>query len=161
MAGYFTGEMGAAVGLPGDIDTVARNPIGQRCQFVDATQGLQEYVYLKGVASCLLGDSVTFNTNAYTAVRIIADAVGRVAVAPAAIVAANWGWFLIFGFYPTANSDTVAAAGGLFIDGTTGRVDDASVAGDFINGMVSTGADVANVLPVHLNYPYVTNTVPA
>lgn len=161
MAGYFIGSQDAAVGLPGDLDTVARNPIGSRCQYVDSVQGLQEYVYLKGVASCLLGDSVSFNANTYTAVRLAADAVGRVAIAPAAIVAANWGWFLIFGFYLTANSDTVAGAGGLFIDGTTGRVDDASVAGDFINGMVSTAADTTNVLPVHLNYPYVTNTVPA
>lgn len=161
MAGYFIGYMGATNGLPGDIDTVARNPVGQQCKYVDATQGLQEYVYLKGVASCLLGDWVSFNANTFTAVRLIADAVGRVAIAPAAIVAANWGWFLIAGFYATANSDTVSAAGGLFIDGTTGRVDDQSVAGDFVNGAVSTAADTANVLPVHLNYPYVTNTVPA
>lgn len=161
MAGYFIGHQLAATGTPGDIDTVARNPIGAMCRYVDATQGLQEYVYLKGVASCLLGDSVSFNSNAYTAVRLVATAVGRVAIAPAAILAANWGWFLVFGFYPTANSDTVAGAGGLFIDGTAGRVDDASSAGNFVNGMVSTAADTANVLPVHLNYPYVTNTVPA
>jgi hypothetical protein len=122
--------------------------------------GGNEYIYLKGAASVVANDVVTFNATTFTAVRILADAVGQVAVAPVAILAANWGWFLIWGF-GSANSDTVAAAGGLFIDGTTGRVDDASVAGDYISGMVSTGADVANVLPVQLNYPMVGNTVPA
>jgi hypothetical protein len=104
---------------------------------------------------------VSFNASTYTAVRLIADAVGFVSIAPAAIVASSWGWCMIYGFYTTANSDTVAGAGGLFIDGTTGRVDDQSVAGDFVNGAVSTAADTANKLPVHISYPYVTNTVPA
>lgn len=144
-------------GKPGDIDTVQRNPLGATAKDVDGN----EWIYLAGVASCVEGDWVTFNATTYVAVRLIADAVGKVAIAPAAIVAANWGWFLRDGFYPTANSDTVAAAGGLFIDGTTGRVDDQSVAGDFVNGAVSLGADTANKLAVQISYPYVTNTVPA
>lgn len=146
----------AAVGAPGDIHTSQKNPLGMEA--VDDSGNV--YIYLAGVASTLVDDVVTFNATTYQSVRIVADAVGRVAIASAAIVASNWGWYLVKGF-GTANSDTVAAAGGLFIDGTTGRVDDASVAGDFVNGMVSTGADVANKLPVHLNHPYVTNTVPA
>lgn len=146
----------AAVGAPGEIHDSAKNMLG--LQATDLAGN--EYIYLKGVASCLVDDVVTFNAATYVAVRIAADAVGRVAVASAAIVAANWGWFLIKGF-GTANSDGVTGAGGLFIDGTTGRVDDASVAGDFVNGMVSTGADATNKVPVHLIYPYVTNTVPA
>jgi len=146
----------AAVGIPGEVHTSLKNKLGTRM----TDDSGNEYIYLAGVASCVLDDVVTYNATTYVAVRIVADAVGGVAIASGAILAANWGWFLIRGF-GTANSDTVAAAGGLFIDGTTGRVDDASVAGDFVNGMVSTGADVANKLPVHLNYPYVTNTVPA
>lgn len=159
MAGYFIGAQLGAAGLPGDIDTVARNPIGSRCQFVDTVSGLQEFVYLKGVASCVLGDSVSFNTSAFVAVRLAPNAAGRVAVAPAAILAANWGWFQIYGHYLTANSDTVAGAGGLFIDTAAGKVDDASVAGNFIFGMLSTAADAAGVLPVNLNYPYVTGGI--
>lgn len=120
------------------------------------------YIYLKGVTSCAAGDWVSFNTSSYVAVRLVADAVGRVGIAMAAVDAATkWGWFLVKGFYASAASDTVAAAGGLFIDGTTGRVDDASVAGDMVFGALSTGADATNVLPVHIVYPYVGNTVPA
>lgn len=151
---YFVDK--AAVGAPGEIHTEQKNPLG-----LEATDNAGNvYIYLAGVGSTLVDDVVTFNATTFQSVRILADAVGRVAVASAAIVASNWGWYLVKGF-GTANSDTVAGAGGLFIDGTTGRVDDQSVAGDFVNGMVSTGADVANKLPVHLNYPYVTNTVPA
>lgn len=146
----------AAVGAPGEIHTEQKNMLG-----LEATDlAGNVYIYLKGVASCLVDDAVSFNATTYVAVRLIADAAGFVAIASAAIVATNWGWFLIKGF-GTVNSDTVAAAGGLFIDGTTGRVDDVSVAGDFVNGMVSTGADATNKLPVHLDHPYVTNTVPA
>jgi len=161
MAAYFTGAPLAAVGKFGDIDTVQRNPLGARMAGVDALGGYAEYVYLAGVASCVEGDYVSFNTTSYVAVRLAANAVGFVAIAPAAILAANWGWFQIYGFYPTSNSDTVAGASGVFIDGTAGRVDDASVAGDFVNGVMSTAADTANKLPVHISYPYVTDTVPA
>jgi hypothetical protein len=157
MASKFTGKVQSVSGYVGDIDTSQRNTLGAIVTMDDGN----EYIYLKGVASTLVDDVVTFNATTYQTVRIVADAVGSVAIASAAILGANWGWYLILGF-GTANSDTVAAAGGLFIDGTAGRVDDASVAGDFVNGMVSTAADTANKLPVHLtSYPYVTNTVPA
>jgi hypothetical protein len=152
---YLVGPF-ASVSDTAVIDTVKRNPLGMRA--FDAAGN--EYIYLAGAASVVANDVVTYNATTYVAVRAAGDAVGQVAIAQAAVLAANWGWFLIYGF-GSANSDTVAGAGGLFIDGTTGRVDDASVAGDFVNGMVSTGADATNVLPVHLIYPYVTNTVPA
>ena len=147
----------ATVSAPGVADATRLNVLGQRA-FDDAGN---EFIYLAGVASNVAYDAVSFNATTYVAVRLAADAVGRVAITPnVAITAASWGWFQIYGF-GTVNSDTVAGAGGLFIDGTAGRVDDASVAGDFVNGLLSTGADVANVLGVNINYPYVTNTVPA
>ncbi len=151
------GQAMASVGAPGDIDTVQRNPLG-----ITICDDLgNEYVYMPGAASLASGVWVSFNATTFLAVILTADAVGRVAIATAAILAANWGWFMVKGFFSTASSDTVAGAGGLFIDGTPGRVDDQSVAGDFVNGALSTAADTANVLPVHICYPYVTNTVPA
>lgn len=153
----FVGHGLAAVGAPGDIHTTQRNPLGMRLIDTDGN----EWVYLAGVASCVEGDWVTYNATTYVAVRLTANAVGMVAIAPAAIVAADWGWFLVKGFYATANCDVVAAAGGLFIDATDGRVDDDSVAGDFVNGAVSTAASSANKVAVQISHPYVTNTVPA
>lgn len=151
------GQMLAVVGRAGEIHTSAKNPIGS--QYVD--ENGNEYIYLVGFAANADGVWCSFNASTYQGVILTADAVGRVAVSTAAVLAANWGWFQIKGFKAVTSSDTVSAAGGLFIDGTPGRVDDASVAGDFVNGAVSTAADTANVLPVQLNYPYVTNTVPA
>lgn len=153
MANQLIGFQGATAGLPGDIDTVLRNPLGTLARADDGNV----WIYLKGVASCLEGDWVTYNATTYQSVRLIADAVGMVAIAPAAILAANWGWFLRAGFYTTSNSDTVAGAGGLWIDGTTGRVDDASVAGDFVYGALALGADATNKLSVHISYPWVQN----
>ncbi len=161
MAGYFIGTQLAAVGLPGDVDTVARNQIGSRCQYLDATLGLQEYVYLKGAASLDAGVWVSFIAATYQSVILTANAVGKVAIATGAVLAANWGWFLVDGFYAAASCDSVAAAGGLFIDATPGRVDDDSVAGDFVNGAVSIAASSSNLVGVLLAQPYVTNTVPA
>lgn len=141
-------------------------------QLVDGTQkqrlGLRkldaarnEYIYLKGVSSNAVGSWVSFNTTSYVAVLLAADAVGSVGISMSTATGSQWGWFMVKGFYASSKSDTVSAAGGLFIDGTAGRVDDQSVAGDFVNGAVSTAADATNILPVQISYPYVTNTVPA
>lgn len=121
-----------------------------------------EYVYLKGVTATAVNVWVSFVAPAFAAVVLAADAVGMVAIAQATVDAATkFGWFLVKGYYATAKTDTVAGANGLFIDGTAGRADDASVAGDFINGALALGADATNLTAVYLNYPYVTNTVPA
>lgn len=133
----------------------------QRLGLRKTDQARNEYIYLKGVTSNAVGSWVSFNTTSYVAVLLAADAVGKVGVSMSTATGSQWGWFMISGFYASSKSDTVAAAGGLFIDGTPGRVDDQSVAGDFVFGAVSTAADATNILPVQLNYPWVGNTVPA
>lgn len=117
--------------------------------------GAREYIYLKGVASTVAKDVVTFDEN-FATTRLVANAVGPVAVALAAVVANKYGWYQIYG-NASVNSDTTAADKALYIDASTGRVDDAAVTGDLILGMVSTAADSTNVLPVFLNYPHVTD----
>jgi len=161
MADQFVGHALASAGLVTSVDTVQRNMLGARIQ---ASNG-NEYVYLAGVASCAEGDFVSYNATTYVAVRLIANAVGMVAIAPAAILAANWGWFLIKGFYATARAQSagsIAAAGGVFAtSAAAGTVDDSSLAANFVNGVVSTASDTAGIVPVQISYPYVTNTVPA
>lgn len=147
----------AVVGKFGDIHTSARNALGARYQ---DEQG-NEYVYLLGVASTVLNDAVTYNATTYQTVRAIADAVGFIAIAGAAVLATQFGWYQIYGFGSVNTKTSIAAANGAFLTVTGGQLDDASVAGDFVNGLVYTGVDVALVAPVHLSYPYVTNTVPA
>ncbi len=158
MADKFVGHMLASASVVGTVDTVQRNELGARIQ---ASNG-NEYVYLAGVASCTEGDFVTYNATTYVAVRLVKDAVGMVAIAPAAILATNWGWFLIKGFYATANAQNIKNTGGVFCSTTAGAVDDSSVAGDFVNGVLSTvSSDTAGKFAAQISYPYVTNTVPA
>ena len=161
MADQFVGHALASAGLVTSVDTVQRNMLGARIQ---ASNG-NEYVYLAGGASVVEGAFVTYNTTAYVAVLLAADAVGMVAIAPAAIVAINWGWFLIKGFYPTAltkaTGHALNTATGVFGSGS-GTVYDCSVAGDFVNGvLVVTNVLAAGTAAVQISYPYVTNTVPA
>lgn len=147
----------AVTGKFGDIHTVQRNSLGARYQ---DEQG-NEYVYLLGVANVVLNDAITYNATTYQIARSINDAVGFVAIAGAAVVASNWGWFQIYGFGSVNTKTSIAAANGAFLTNTAGQLDDASVAGDFVNGLVFTGVDVSLVAPVHMSYPFVTNTVPA
>lgn len=140
-----------------DVDSTQQNVLGTRA--VDELGN--EYIYLQGITSVAVNVAVVYKLPTYIAKILTADDSGNVAIAQGSVIASTFGWFQIYGFYTTCKSDTVAAAGALFIDGTPGRVDDASVAGDEIFGMVSTGADATNLLPVHLQYPYVGNTVQA
>lgn len=116
------------------------------------------YMFLKGVASSSAGSWVTYDEN-YTTTLLAANAVGPVAIAMGAAVANEFGWFQVYGFNTISKSDTTVADVALYIDGTAGRVDDAVVAGDLVIGANSTAADTANVLPVWINRPFVTNVL--
>src|SRR5262245_33496801 len=87
----------------GDVDAVhdsPLNPLGMRA--FDKNGG--EYLYLKGVASCVQGAWVAIDVGADGAViGLDTDVAGtlksRVAVAMAAIVANKYGWFCVVSPY--------------------------------------------------------------
>ena len=147
-----TGGAQSFHGDTADIDTSALVAVGTRAR--DAAGN--EYIYLKGVASVGAGSWVTFNES-YATALLTANAVGPVAIAMAAIVANNWGWFQIYGVNTIAKTDTTSADLQLFIDGTDGRADDAVVSGDMIVGAQSQTADSSNVATVSIQYPHVNN----
>lgn len=121
--------------------------------------GNNVFIYLKGVASTAAGSWVTFDEN-FATTLLAANAVGPVAVSMVANIAATtFSWYQIYGTNTIATSDTTAADKALFIDGTAGRVDDAVVTGDLVVGACSTAADTTNVVPVWLNYPFVTDVL--
>ena len=144
------------------VDSSALYNVGRR--YMDETTG-NVYIYLKGVANVLAGWVVTYNptTTAGPAVVEIAGGVkGMVAVALAAVVANKFGWFQIAGLNLVVKCDTSAqAALPAMIGGTTGGVDHTVVTGDMIIGMFITVADSSNVCGVFMNYPSVTDEVPA
>jgi len=104
-----------------------------------------EYVYLKGVGGTTAGSWVTYDEN-YATTLLAADAVGPVAIAKAATLANQYGWYQIYGSNTEAQTDTIAADKALYIDGTSGRVDDLGVSGDIVLGAYSMTASFILVI---------------
>ena len=119
----------------------------------------KKFVYLQGVASCENNDTVTYQDDDYIAVRSLADAVGKVAVAQAAVTASLYGWFQIYGPSTVQTDASVATNKQMYLTATAGDLDDADVSGDTIIGMYSTAADDSSALTtaVTLNYPHVSD----
>jgi hypothetical protein len=148
---------GTGTAVTASVDTVQLHDV--LTVAVDADNNYNEYVYLLGVASTVVGSVVTYDENGVTTL-IVGNAVGPVAVAQAITVASTWGWYMVRGSC-TAACDTVADNTQPFIDGTAGRIDDAVVAGDLIANMVIRSTDSSNLCTVQMNYPFVTDQMGA
>lgn len=123
------------VGLPTitDHSTTPGAALGTVVQAVDRgtnANGVGEFIYLKGVASTVAGSFVLYSEDDFTTSLLAANDIGQVAIAMAATVAGEYGWYQIkgkavgkalAGFVDNANVYSTA---------TAGSVDDAVVAGD-------------------------------
>lgn len=131
--------------------SAADHPVGSRAYDDEGN----EYIFLKGLATTVLGFWVTYDEAGVTTL-LAANAKGPVAVAMAAIVADKYGWYGIFGKIPSmlaANCADNALIGRETADGYAG---DARVAGDEIYGAITRGASTtAAVKDCQLNYPFV------
>lgn len=116
------------------------------------------YHYCQGVASGVKGAWVTIDEKHATTL-LAANAIGKVGIMMAALVANTYGWVQVYGVNTVASTDTIAANKQLYIDATAGRADDAVVVGDMILGATSQTADASNVATVYLNYPFVTDAL--
>ncbi len=119
------------------------------------------YIYLKGVASVVVGSVVSFIVTTpllSTTALILTGAKGTVAVAMAAVVAGDFGWFQVYGLNLATKCDSSAAIAPAYIGGTTGGVDDNAVAGDLIHGMQIVVADDSGLCGTFLSYPGATDT---
>jgi len=134
------------------VDSAQSGEIGRRSWDVNGN----EFTYLQGTASVAAGSWVSFD-NSGNVELLAANAVGPVGIAMAAITAGKFGWYQTYGVNTIAKTDTISAKKSLYIDGTSGRVDDLGVAGDIVVGATSITADSSNVATVFLNYPNVTN----
>jgi len=120
--------------------TVQNHPIGTRAHAYDSTYGEGEFIYLKGLASTAVGETVIYDTYANTTKRAVAGDRGPAAVAMSANVANQYGWYQIAGS-AVVKAGTVAAAGACYLTATAGSLDDAVVSGDKIDGMRFKTAD--------------------
>ena len=153
--------MAKFVGHPivkGDTDDVHDSEVvalGTRAKDEDGN----EYIFLNGVASCAVGSWVSFD-EAFATTLLAANAVGRVGVAQAAIVASKFGWFKIYGVDTAAKALTGFADNGkIYCTSTAGSVDDAAVVGDLVVGAIGRSALSGGVITVELSYPFVTDAL--
>lgn len=114
--------------------------LGDIVEAVDPVLGVGEFIYLPGLALTAIGETVIYDLNAGTTKRAVAGDRGPCAVAMAANVANQYGWYQIGGL-AVMKSGAVAAAGSVYLTATAGTVDDAVVAGDKIDGARFKTAD--------------------
>jgi hypothetical protein len=150
-----TGHVNATVGDTTVIQTVSgRNVLGTRS--FDAAGN--EYIYLQGIASTIVGSWVVFTSATFITTLTVANSKGRVAVASAAVLASQYGWYMICGL-ATGSVATGAAAGKVWVTATPGRVDNTDVGTDIIVGALQVGATGSNLATFELNYPFCHNEI--
>lgn len=152
MAFEFFCDASPAVGRPGEIHTEKKNPLGTERKANDGAV----YIYLEGVASTVDGDWVTYRAGEWTTTRLVASAKGSVAIATAAVVASNYGWYLIVGSDTAVCESSIVSNAACYAMATAGRVDDAAVTGDQVHGARTTSAGVAGATAtVSINRPFI------
>lgn len=117
-----------------DTSTTQRHPLGTIVRAKHETLGGGEFIYLKGVASTVVGSWVTYSLDDGSTALLVANAIGPVAVALSANVASQYGWYQISGKASARAEDAMADNANVYIGGTTaGEVDDAVVDGDMVH----------------------------
>jgi hypothetical protein len=126
--------------------------------------GTGEFIYLKGVASTVVGSWVHYNADDFSTSLLAANDIGSVAIAMSASVADNYGWYQIkgkavgkalTGFLDNANVYSTA---------TAGSVDDAIVAGDRVKnakGASAVGTPSTGLAEFEIDRPFVDDGLAA
>jgi len=148
------------------VDTIQANPLGFR-QWGD--QG-GEFIYLQGIASTIVGAWVVYGqvtaTPFLTALAVHTTAnTGPVAVAMAAVLASQFGWYQIGGVAQGAiindNPYAFAANHYVYLTSTAGLVDDVVVAADIVYGACSMSVGATSPMAFLLARPFVLGIQPA
>lgn len=145
-------------------DTTQNHPLGTCVDATDPTYGAGEFIYLKGVASTVVGSLVTYDQNlATTTLAPATGGVGSVAVAMSANVANQYGWYQIAGAAAVKAPNAMTPGADVFmLAATPGSVDDAPVAGEqVLNAKVSTttGTPSAGLAIIQINRPFLQGQI--
>ena len=145
-----------------ETSTTQNAPIGTivTAQDTDSTAyGAGEFIYLKGVASTVVTDCVTYNATGVTA-RSVANAVGMVAFAMSACVASNFGWYQIGGRAVATGNTGDAADLQVYLHATAGSISDGVAAGDQVYTATTSsalGTPSTGLIELSIQRPYVSN----
>jgi hypothetical protein len=123
--------------------TTQNAPLGTRIQAIDKATtdyGIGEFIYLKGVASTVVGSVVLIDQDDFSTSLATANDVGYLAVAMAATVASEYGWYQVKGKAVIKGLASLADNASLYLTSTAGSLDDAVVAGDRVKGYAKTAS---------------------
>jgi len=149
------------IDLPGarieEFDTTKVFNIGQTCKARNTANGyIGEFVYMQGVASCVVGAWACLNYDTGIVNLLIDTDVGGVGIAMSASVASTFGWFQIRGKAAGSLAASCADNAELYTTSVAGVVDDALTGQFQVFGArcaeTVTGAAVAEV---EIHYPQV------
>ena len=126
----------------------------------DPSYGEGEFIYLKGVASTVVGSWVTYSLDdSATVLLLAADSPDNpLAVAMAATVASEFGWYQISGKAVGKAKASYADNAEVFATSTAGSVDDSVVAGDRVVhalGASAVGTPSSGLAEFEIRRPYV------
>lgn len=140
-------------------DTTQRHALGTIVRAVDPTYGAGEFIYLKGVASTVVGSMVDYDQYlGTTALSPATGGIGPVAVAMSANVASQYGWYQVEGCAAVKAPNAMTPGAEVFsLAATPGSVDDAAVNGEqILNAKVSTttGTPSSGLGLIQIAYPF-------
>lgn len=137
--------------------------LGDIQRAVDPTYGAAEFIYLKGIGSTVAGSIVNYDDSFQTALDTTGLSTPRPnAVAMAACVAGEYGWYQISGIAIAAKANTTSFAKGAAVAASGGAAI-AIASGLIINGalvavVASAKSDVTSV-KVMINRPHAPSDV--
>jgi len=120
--------------------TSQEQDLGSIVQAWDSTYLTGEFIYLKGVASTVVGSFVTYNLKDCTTALLVANAIGPVAVSMSINVASSFGWYQISGTAVGKAKAGFADNAAVYGTSTAGSIDDATVAGDRVHNAKGASA---------------------
>lgn len=142
------------------------HPLGTIIRAYDPTLGEGEFIYLKGVASTVVGSLVTYDqVNATTTLSPnTANLAQPVAVAMSANVASQFGWYQIAGAAVIKKTNTkINPAVQIFLSATAGRIQATVASGkEILNAITINAATVASAtstVTVQINRPFLQGQV--
>jgi len=136
-----------------DNSTTQNEILGRTVQAYDVDRGWGEFIYLQGVASTAVGEWVHYNADDYSTTLAVANGVGPLAIAMAATVASEYGWYQIKGKASGLALTGFADNADVYLTATAGSVDDADVAGDYVAGAKGASAVSGGLADFEINYP--------
>lgn len=145
--------------------TTQKHKLGEIVQAVDATLGQGEFIYLKGVASTVVGSWVGYNNQSTLGLTTLAVANGKYPLAVAMSTnntTTSYGWYQISGNATGKNVTNITNTSGIssiWLTSTAGSVMSTSVIGDRVFNAQLIARVVGLSSTFNLARPFVENAV--